>query len=382
LRYAARIGIFIAAIFWTATPLFAQNDLEFQARQAQQSLDSAWNKLERSKSAKDRLSALTDAIISFEESLSLARDSLRQISVLEARAQQKLSVEEEAYGELIGVLLSIDKSPIQAELLHPDGPMSTARGGMLIADLLPALEEKVQSLRSDLEAARYLSELQYQVTLDLQVGLVALQETRAALGRAIADRDDLPKRFVEDPAQTAILLAAADTLDIFADGLSLIAKNEVEGSLPDITTRKGTLPMPVQGKVIRYFNEADAAGIKRPGIVVATSDNALVRTPTAATIRYRGPLLDYGLVSILEPQKDILYILAGLSTVYGDIGEVLPAGSPVGLMGMSEIFDEKNLIETLNESAGLRGETIYIEVRVNKAPENPLTWFEEFGVKR
>ena len=382
MRYAARIGIFIAAIFWTATPLFAQNDLEFQARKAQQSLDSAWNKLERSKSAKDRISALTDAILSFEESLSLARDSLRQISVLEARAQQKLSVEEEAYGELIGVLLSIDKSPIQAELLHPDGPMSTARGGMLIADLLPALEEKVQSLRSDLEAARYLSELQYQVTLDLQVGLVALQETRAALGRAIADRDDLPKRFVEDPAQTAILLAAADTLDIFADGLSLIAKNEAEGSLPDITTRKGTLPMPVQGKVIRYFNEADAAGIKRPGIVVATSDNALVRTPTAATIRYRGPLLDYGLVSILEPQKDILYILAGLSTVYGDIGEVLPAGSPVGLMGMSEIFDEKNLIETLNESAGLRGETIYIEVRVNKAPENPLTWFEEFGVKR
>jgi len=382
LRYAARIGILIAAIFWTATPLFAQSDLEFQARQAQQSLDNAWDKLERSKSAKDRIAALTDAILSFEESLSLARDSLRQISVLEARAQQKLSVEEEAYAELIGVLLSIDKSPIQAELLHPDGPMATARGGMLIADLLPALEEKVQSLRSDLEAARYLSELQYQVTLDLQAGLVALQETRAALGRAIADRDDLPKRFVEDPAQTAILLAAADTLDIFADGLSLIAKNEAEGSLPDITTRKGTLPMPVQGKVIRYFNEADAAGIKRPGIVVATSDNALVRTPTAATIRYRGPLLDYGLVSILEPQQDILYIFAGLSTVYGDIGEVLPAGSPVGLMGMSEIFDEKNLIETLNESGGLRGETIYIEVRVNKAPENPLTWFEEFGVKR
>ena len=382
MRYAARIGILIAAIFWTATPLFAQSDLEFQARQAQQSLDNAWDKLERSKSAKDRISALTDAILSFEESLSLARDSLRQISVLEARAQQKLSVEEEAYAELIGVLLSIDKSPIQAELLHPDGPMATARGGMLIADLLPALEEKVQSLRSDLEAARYLSELQYQVTLDLQAGLVALQETRAALGRAIADRDDLPKRFVEDPVQTAILLAAADTLDIFADGLSLIAKNEAEGSLPDITTRKGTLPMPVKGKVIRYFNEADAAGIKRPGIVVATSDNALVRTPTAATIRYRGPLLDYGLVSILEPQQDILYILAGLSTVYGDIGEVLPAGSPVGLMGMSEIFDEKNLIETLNESGGLRGETIYIEVRVNKAPENPLTWFEEFGVKR
>jgi len=377
-----RIGILIAAMLWTATSLFAQNDLELKARQAQLSLDNAWDQLDRSKSAKDRISALTDAILSFEESLSLARDSLRQISLLEARAQQKLLVEEDAYAELIGVLLRIDKSPIQAELLHPDGPMAKVRGGMLIADLLPALEEKVQSLRSDLEAASYLSDLQYQVTLDLQAGLVALQEARAALGRAIADSDDLPKRFVEDPAQTAILLAAADTLDIFADGLSLIAMNEAEGSLPDITRRKGTLPMPVQGNVIRYFNEADAAGIKRPGIVVATSDNALVRTPTAATIRYRGPLLDYGLVSILEPQQDILYILAGLATVYGDIGEVLPAGSPVGLMGASEVFNEKNLIETFKDTGGLRGETIYIEVRVNKAPENPLTWFEEFGVKR
>lgn len=376
------IVIWVVVSLLGTIPALAQSDLEAQAKEAQIALEHAWDQLERSKTAKDRISALTAAILSFEQSLGLARDSLRQISVLEARATQNLSVEEEAYAELIGVLLSIDKSPIQAELLHPNGPMATARGGMLISDLLPALEEKVQSLRRDLDAARYLADLQSQVSLDLQAGLVALQETRAALGRAIADRDDLPKRFVEDPAQTAILLAAADTLDIFADGLSMIAFNEAEGSLPDITTRKGTLPLPVQGKVIRYFNEADAAGIKRPGIVIATTNNALVRTPTAATIRYRGPLLDYGLVSILEPQKDILYILAGLSTVYGDIGEVLPAGSPVGLMGTSENIDKKNLIETINDDGGLRGETIYIEVRVNKAAENPLIWFEEFGVKR
>lgn len=376
------IVIWVVVSLLGTIPALAQSDLEAQAKEAQIALEHAWDQLERSKTAKDRISALTAAILSFEQSLGLARDSLRQISVLEARATQNLSVEEEAYAELIGVLLSIDKSPIQAELLHPNGPMATARGGMLISDLLPALEEKVQSLRRDLDAARYLADLQSQVSLDLQAGLVALQETRAALGRAIADRDDLPKRFVEDPAQTAILLAAADTLDIFADGLSMIALNEAEGSLPDITTRKGTLPLPVQGKVIRYFNEADAAGIKRPGIVIATTNNALVRTPTAATIRYRGPLLDYGLVSILEPQKDILYILAGLSTVYGDIGEVLPAGSPVGLMGTSENIDKKNLIETINDDGGLRGETIYIEVRVNKAAENPLVWFEEFGVKR
>ncbi|MEZ5674302.1 MAG: hypothetical protein R3D81_03325 [Thalassovita sp.] len=45
-------------------------------------------------------------------------------------------------------------------------------------------------------------------------------------------------------------------------------------------------------------DESDAAGIARPGVVLATRPRALVTTPTAATIRYLGPLLDYGNVMI------------------------------------------------------------------------------------
>ena len=55
--------------------------------------------------------------------------------------------------------------------------------------------------------------------------------------------------------------------------------------------------------MLRGMNEADAAGIKRPGIILATRPGALVNAPTAATIRYVGPLLDYGNVMILEPQQ-------------------------------------------------------------------------------
>ena len=103
------------------------------------------------------------------------------------------------------------------------------------------------------------------------------------------------------------------------------------------------------GRIIRQFNETDAAGIVRPGLVVATASQAIVTTPTAATIRYRGPLLDYGQVSIIEPQIGVLIIVAGMETVYGNIGEVLPAGSPIGIMSQKRA-KKKTFIQGIQTS--------------------------------
>ncbi|MBZ0124253.1 MAG: peptidoglycan DD-metalloendopeptidase family protein, partial [Roseovarius sp.] len=191
----------------------------------------------------------------------------------------------------------------------------------------------------------------------------------------MADRTDLPRRFTEDPVQTALLVASTETLEGFASGLSQIAVNEAPGSLPGIAERKGTLPLPVSGTVLHRAGEADAAGIVRPGIVVATRPRALVTTPAAATVRYRGPLLDYGNVIILEPQAGILLVIAGLDVVYGETGEVLPGGSPVGLMGGPETGPDGLLSgDGAGTDAG-RSETLYIEVRQDNTPVDPETWF-------
>jgi septal ring factor EnvC (AmiA/AmiB activator) len=170
-------------------------------------------------------------------------------------------------------------------------------------------------------------------------------------------------------------LAASDTLDIFADGIEMIALNEVTTSLPSISDRIGTLPLPVAGRVVRYYGEADAAGIKRSGIIVATSPQAIVTSPTAATIRYVGPLLDYGLVSMIEPQNGTLFVFAGLGQVFGTIGQVIPAGSPIGVMGgNSQTID--SILEQSEKGTGVvRSETLYIEVRQDKEPQDPLIWF-------
>jgi septal ring factor EnvC (AmiA/AmiB activator) len=145
--------------------------------------------------------------------------------------------------------------------------------------------------------------------------------------------------------------------------------------LPEITPRKGNLTLPVEGVILRRAGEADAAGITRPGIVVATRPRALVTTPAPATVRYRGPLLDYGNVIILEPQAGILLVFAGLDVVYGQTGQVLPGGSPVGLMGGAGADGDLLLAADMSQAGAQRSQTLYIEVRQDNSPVDPLTWF-------
>jgi septal ring factor EnvC (AmiA/AmiB activator) len=376
MKNLSRIAFGVASLWLASVSMAcAQDSLADQARAAAAQLQEARSTLERTTSTKNRVKALTQTIASFENGLAVMRDSLRLIASQKRSVQERLDQQEVAYSQLLGVLLSMDKSPVQAQIIHPDGPLTTARSSMLVADILPALQAKVSVLRADMDELSYLSDLQVQVVEDLQTGLNNLQTARTELSRAITDRTDIPTRFIEDPAQTAILLAASDTLDIFADGIEMIALNEVTTSLPSISDRIGTLPLPVAGRVVRYYGEADAAGIKRSGIIVATSPQAIVTSPTAATIRYVGPLLDYGLVSMIEPQNGTLFVFAGLGQVFGTIGQVIPAGSPIGVMGgNSQTID--SILEQSEKGTGVvRSETLYIEVRQDKEPQDPLIWF-------
>ena len=160
------------------------------------------------------------------------------------------------------------------------------------------------------------------------------------------------------------LLQSADTLDSFAAGLA-----EVPGAaaLPaDALT--APLPWPARGLLLRSFWELDQSGIARPGWLVATAPGALVTAPTAATVRYVGPLLDFGAVVVLEPGAGALIILAGLGSTFVQAGEVVQAGAPLGLMP-----------EPTSPQADVNGvsadQTLYIEMRIGAQPVDPGDWF-------
>ena len=354
----------------------AQTSPAEQARAAIDTLNAAVDGLEAAEGARDRVRALTDTIGGLEEGLAALRDGLRRAELQANALAARLQAQESDTAALLAVLMYIGDGRKPAVMVHPGGPKGAVRSGMLLAHVTTEIDARTQELRSDIENLAALQSVQLEAEAQLAAGLVAVQDARTALNNAIAERTAPPKRFVNDPVREAILIASAASLAQFADGLDRISVDEIAPAADDLEGEKGALALPVRGDVIRKAGEPDAAGVVRPGIIVATQHDALVTTPTSATIRYAGPLLELGNVVILEPQADVLFVFAGLGTLYGAAGDVIAAGTPLGLM---HSFGRKNaaLPSTDGDQTGAGGpERLYIEVRQDDVPEDPSLWFQ------
>lgn len=367
--------LFVAFALGTSAPLAAQEDVAGAAEAARQRLAVAAALLSQAEGAEDQIAALTETVRAYEEGLALLRDGLRRVTIARGAEEARLAARRDELGQLLAVLQTIDPGTAPVLLLHPSGALGAARTGMLLAEVTPALQAEAEALAADLAELTRLRQAQEEGLATLSAGLDGVQAARERLARAVAQRTDLPRRFIEDPAAVAALTASARTLDAFAAGLGATVEEELDAAAADATALKGGLALPVQGLVIRRAGEADAAGIVRPGVVIATRPRALVSTPTAATVRFRGPLLDYGNVVILEPAPGVLFVLAGLAEVWPGAGEILPAGAPLGLMGGETPTGDGNLSELAATGAEARSETLYLEVRDAQGPANPADWF-------
>ncbi|MBD3665587.1 murein hydrolase activator EnvC family protein [Sulfitobacter aestuariivivens] len=353
----------------------AQTDAGAEARSALSQLEAASAKLEQAGGARDRVRALTETIQAFERGLGAVREGLRQVAINEAQLARKLQAKDGEVAQFLGVLQGIGSTPDPTALLHPDGPTGTARAGMLLAELTPALDRRADALRRDLQEVQTLRALQVDAAERLQKGLTEVQSARTALNQAMANRTDLPRRFTADPVRTGILIASTETLDGFASGLAEIAVDQISTTPESMEAQIGDLPLPAQGLILRRAGEADAAGIKRPGIILATRPRAIVTTPAAATIRYAGPLLDFGNVMMLEPRANSLIVLAGLDVVYGEAGQVIARGTPVGMMGGPQAENSEGISPSREGAGTERSETLYIEIRQDNIPQDPADWF-------
>lgn len=367
----------LALVFCLGLPAHAATVAE-EAAQASAQLTEAVAGLQAAQSAKDRVSALTRTIAAYEHGLAALREALRQAKIRETALELQFEAKRARLSQLLGVLSRMEKDPAPMLLLHPSGPLGTARSGMMLAEVSPALQAEAERLRVELTELRDLRALQVAAGKTLTNGLQAAQEARQALSQAMSDRTDLPRRFTEDPEALRGLLESADTLDAFAAGLAL---DENAGDTRPFDSARGMLPLPVLGTMIRSSDEADPQGRRRPGILLSARPRALVTAPWSGTIRYRGPLLDFGNVIVLEPGGGYLLILAGLDLVYGEVGEVVAQGAPLGLMGGREAAAPEFLVAAAEGGGGSEPETLYMELRQGAEPLDPAPWFADLAAR-
>ena len=318
--------------------------------------------------ADTRIAALTQAVRAYEDGLSALRagqrDAARRVQTLETL----LSTQQEGLTQLLSILMAIERAPRPALILHPEGPLAGARAGMALSAITPSMGRDVEALRGALEELGIMRDIQTGAERRLQDGLTGMQDARQRLAQAVADRGPLPIPVAQDAQAMNRLLQSADTLDAFATGLASLPA--ADPPQPQVTG--DSLPWPVRGILLRAFWEVDAVGIARPGWVIATDPGALVTAPVASTVRYVGPLLDFGQVVVLEPGSAALIILAGLGPTYVQAGAVVPAGTPLGLM-------PDNAASQADVSGTPRAETLYIETRLGAQPINPADWFRRAG---
>ena len=362
---AAAFGLLLALTAQAASAGVAED-----AAKASADLQASVQALGAAKGAKDRVSALTTTIRAYEDGLATLREALRQAELREDALSLQFQTKRDRIAQLLGVLSTIEAEPGPLLLMHPTGPLGTVRSGMMLADVTPALQAEAEALRSDLTELRDLRSLQLAAGETLSKGLVVAQDARSALSQAMSDRTELPRRFTEDPDVLRGLLESADTLESFAAGLALDDTGDAT-----FAEAKGKLALPVLGTLLLAPEETDARGVTRPGLTLATRSGALVTSPWPATIRYAGPLLDYGNVMILEPGGGYLLILGGLDQVYGGVGEVVAKGAALGLMGGTDTSGSEFLVSAKDGSGVQGSETLYLELRQGADAVNPLEWF-------
>ncbi len=122
---------------------------------------------------------------------------------------------------------------------------------------------------------------------------------------------------------------------------------------------RGKLPLPARGRIIGRFGSAvEAAGLSLKGIRMTTAAGTQVVAPFDGKVVFAGEFRDYGLLLIISLGEEYHLLLSGMSRVYGIVGQHVLAGEPVGEMG------------SIDEASP----TLYVELRREGKPINPLPW--------
>ncbi len=122
---------------------------------------------------------------------------------------------------------------------------------------------------------------------------------------------------------------------------------------------RGTMPTPATGALKRHFGEAsDEPGGLSKGIVIASRSGGQVIAPFDGTVAFAGPFRGYGLLLIIEHSEGYHTLLAGLGRIDCALDQRVFAGEPVGVMSTQGASD------------------LYVELRQNGQPVNPLPWLE------
>ncbi len=367
-------ALFLCGVLVAPLPALAAADAAARIATGAAEISEAGRALERATAQPKQVAALGKAIEAYEAALWEMRAGVADAAAREAAVAQDLADRRLEIARLLAVLETMGLRSPPTAALHPQGPLGAARATAMMDRLTPALHAGAEALRDQLASLAAARDVRTRGEAGVAAALPRLDAAHAALSATLASAapDEL------GPADPTVTILARDSASL-TDFATALAKTSTVPQAPSriATTAAGPTPFvwPVLGQVTHHFNEPDAAGVRRPGIVLAAAPFTLVNAPANAVVRYAGPFLEYGYVVVLAPDSETMLILAGLDRLQVRSGTEVSKGDLLGVIGSATGDVGEYVIAPEADSGSGAGETLYIEVRRGQGPVDPEPLF-------
>ncbi len=359
-----------------------------------------------------RLAARAQAL---EQRIGAAERRIAALKRQRGRLLARLSANRAAISRLLAVLQRLRRDPPPPFVTRPDDVLAAVRGALAVSALLPRLNERVRTLRGDLEKLARLQERLRVEQAAQRRDLATLQETSGRLQGMLRLKQDLLARtrrqLATRQAQLERLMKQARTLEELlraverqrqaarqrqepartatpSDTATPPAGQPPASRQPPAAARprtaavrpapaaipfqrlRGRLPWPAQGRRVAGFGQRSRLLGQLKGLYVATLPGAVVTAPADARVLLAGRFRGYGNLVILNVGQGYRILLAGLKEVSVHAGERVRAGEPVGRMGRRAAPST-----VVDENVAATRPILYMELRKGRKLLDPSAWF-------
>jgi len=376
----------------------AENKLRQVERELQRRADHQKTLETEAKHLKRDITSMRNSLIGaaatvqkFEDLVSNVEAQLAGLSAEERRKSEDLQARRAELSDTLGTLARLSRQPPEALIASPGSPLQSIRGSLVLAAVIPRLEERADALAAELTSLRKLRAEIGTKRTRLASANDNLTKERKALNRllkrtgrrrsiALQESAEEMKRMARLATEAKDLRALMGKLHEEAQRQALLGRDDASQFQPPTSTpfsaERGRLPLPARGRIVLGYDQRNAAGRKSRGLTISTRPGAPVVAPYDGRIVYAGPFRSYGLLLIIGHGEGYHTLIAGMSRVDGVVGQWLLAGEPIGQMsdnGLGEGIDDSSSLNT-SPARGGTPPALYLELRHNGEPINPQRW--------
>ncbi len=321
-----------------------------------------------------------------------------------AEAKEKFKKENSSLIQTLAALQNLALHPNQALLAQPLEPEDMVRSALLLRQTVPYLSKRAEKIAADL---KLIDEEQKKVLAQLgkiQEKKDSIQKQQNAMKEMSRQKAEMRQQVEGQSQKTGkeaekLASEAADLRDLWekieherelkrrrdeeirraarareektrkayleeqrrlkTQNNNLISEDNdvINAKGSGFANARGKLVRPARGNILTAYGEELSKGVSSKGIMIGTRNAAQVIAPYDGTVVFSGPFKGYGNLIIIDHGKGYMSLLAGMSALQAESGQLVLAGEPVGIM------PEKGKAK------------LYVEIRQNKRPINPAPWF-------